>query len=142
MLRLLFLPLSLIAMLALSCEKEIIDKIAPTVIFEHLDGSPINQNVIDLNLGEEAEFTILIEDEANIRDIRILMSVNDAPSEPIIHPDYLDTVESDINRKIMAADIPFSASDYAIGDRIKVTVSVNDPYGNVTVKSLTINVVG
>jgi len=142
MLRFIFLPLSILALLAFSCEKEILDRIAPTVLFEHLDGTPIANDEMDLVLGTEAEFTILIEDEANIRDISFVTSVNDGPATAIDNPDYLDIVSSEVSKQIIAADIPFNADEYSVGDVVKITISVSDPSGNMTVRSLTINITG
>ena len=140
MIRLIFIPLALLATLVLSCEKELIDTIAPTVVFKNLDGTEILDNTIDLPLGAEAEFTILINDEANIRDIRYLIATNGSESTVIDQPGYLEQVESSATHKIMVADIPFTAQDYRVGDQVAIRVMVNDPFGNATVEGLTINI--
>ena len=140
MIRLLFIPLALFASFVLSCEKEVVDEIAPTVVFANLDGTEISDNTIDLIFGTEAVFTILINDEANIRDIRYLLSVNDGESMVIDQPGYLEQIESSATHKVMVAEIPFTDQDYVVGDRITVRVMVNDPSGNATVAGLTINI--
>lgn len=138
MVRFIFIPLALLASLVFSCEKEVVDLIAPIVLFENLDGSAILENSIALSIDEEATFVILIEDESNIRDISYRMSVNNGPDEVIDQPGYLQQVESSANHKVMTAEIPFNTGEYSVGDLIRITVTVSDPFGNNTAHSLTI----